>query len=123
MKVLLLIAAIMAWAHGSDAQPYDIVRGPHGGKLQEVLGVEVELLIGDSEVALCAYDTRKDPIDMRAYKASVDIVVGSNRQQITLQPEESGTRLVGKSNAPLRPYSAVTLYVTTPAGVTTGVAF
>lgn len=123
MKVLLLVAAVMLWAHGSDAQPNDIVRGPHGGKLQEVSGIEVELLIGDSEVALCAYDAQKGPIDIRGYKASVDIVAGSNREQIALQPEESGTRLVGKSKAPLRPYSAVTLYVTTPAGVTTDVAF
>lgn len=123
MKVLFLIAAVMLWAHGSDAQPGDIVRGPHGGKLQEVSGVEVELLIGDSEVALCVYGAEKAPLDIRGYKALVDIVTGGNREQITLQPEGSGTRLVGRSKAALRPYSAVTLYVTTPADVTTGVAF
>ena len=66
---------------------------------------------------------QKAPLDVRGYKALVDIVTGGNREQITLQPEETGTRLVGKSNAPLCPYSAVTLYVTTPANVTTGVAF
>lgn len=114
MKMLFLVAAVMLWAHGSDAQPTDIVRGPHGGKLQQISGVEVELLIGDSEVALCVYSTEKAPLDVRKYKALVDIVTGGNREQITLQPEASGTRLVGKSNAPLRPYAAVTLYVTTP---------
>lgn len=123
MKVLFLIVAVMLWANGANAQPNDIVRGPHGGKLQEVAGVEVELLIGDSDVALCVYGTDKAPLNVRGYKASVDIVTGGNREQITLHQEGSGTRLVGKSNAQLRPYSAVALYVTTPTGVTTDVAF
>lgn len=121
--MLFLITTVLLWAHGLGAQPNDVVRGPHGGKLQEVLGLEVELSIGDSDVALCIYDTQKTPLDPRQYKASVDIVTGANRQQFTLQPEDSGSRLVGKSNAPLRPYSAVSLNVTTPAGATTNVAF
>ena len=117
MKVLFLLAAITLWANGSDAQPSDVVRGPHGGKLQEVAGVEIELLFGDSEVALCVYSTERAPLDVRRYKALVDIVIGGNREQITLHPEGSGVRLVGKSNASLRHCSALTLYVTTPADV------
>lgn len=123
MKALFLVAALVLWAHGSVAQSNDIVRGPHDGKLQEVLGFEVELLIGDSDIALCAYGAQKVPLDIRGYKATVDIVAGGNREEITLRPDESGKRLLGKSNVPLRPYSALMLYVTTPAGVTTGVAF
>jgi hypothetical protein len=122
MKILSLIAAIMLWGAPADAQRNDIVIGPHGGKLQEVSGIEVELLIGETEVTLYVYSLEKVLLDVRRYSASVDIVAGGHRELISLRPEET-TKLVGNSKALLRPYSALTLYITVPGSATASVPF
>lgn len=122
MRILSLIAAIIIWGGPADAQRSDIVSGPHGGKLQEVSGLEVELLIGETDVTLYVYSLEKVLLDVRGYSAFVDIVAGGHREQILLRPNET-TKLEGKGKALLRPYSALTLYITIPGNVTASVPF
>lgn len=122
MKTLVMMAAILLWSSTSEAQRTDVVTGPHGGKMQEVAGTEVELLVGEHEVMLCVYSWEDVPLDARRYKAVVTVVSGPNRQKIELQPTKSG-RLGGTGTSALRPYSALSLQLTTPDGVSGTVEF
>lgn len=122
MKSAVLIVALVLWSGAATAQRNDIVTGPHGGKLQEVAGVEVELLVGSQDVTLCVYSNSATLLDARKYEATVTIVSGASRERIALRPTSSG-RLHGAGGAPLRPYSSLTLDLTTPAGLTGRVEF
>lgn len=122
MKTFVMIAALFLWSDVSQAQRgRDIVTGPHGGKMQEVAGVEVELLVGESNVTLCLY-ARDTPLDTSNYRAVVTVVSGPNRERIELRPTTPG-RLGGSSPLPLRPYSTLLLQLTMPNGLTDAVEF
>ncbi|WP_422035570.1 hypothetical protein [Reyranella sp.] len=122
MKTLLLIAAMMFWGGTSGAQRSDVVGGPHGGKLQEVAGVQVELLVGEMEVTVYVYSTDNTPLDVRDFNITVSIVSGRNHELLQLRAEEP-FKLTGNGKAFLRPYSAVKLYLTTPTGMTGSVEY
>ena len=122
MKALVLIAALALFSNASYAQHgRDIVTGPHDGKMQDIGGVEVELLVGEREVTLRLYE-RNAPIDARNFKAVVTIVSGSNRERIELRPTPTG-RLTGSSTSALRPYSALSLELTPPNGPSATIKF
>lgn len=122
MKTLILIAAMVVWSGISEAQRTDIITGPHGGMLQEIADVEVELVVGDRAVTLCVYSSGDVQLDAHSYKAAVTIVSGQNIERIELQPTNLG-RLAGTSPSSLLPFSSLTLDLTTPAGSTGAVEF
>lgn len=122
MKVLFLVAAMLFWGNPIDAQRHDVVTGPHGGILQEVADLQVELLVGDRTVTLYAYSRADVALEIRNYNASVVIVSGANRELVQLQAIDA-FRLEGSSTDLLRPYSSLTLYITTPTGLAGTVAF
>lgn len=122
MKALLMLVAMLAWAEPSGAQRYDVVPGPHAGKLEEVAGVQVELVVGDREVRLCVYDVGDVPQPVAGYSASVEIVSGARHETIALSPSDAVT-LVGQGRGSLQPYSALTLHLTTPTGRSGSVSF
>ena len=121
MKALVLIAALILSSTSYAQHGRDIVTGPHDGKMQDIAGVEVELLVGEREVTLCPYE-RNVPIDIRNYKVVVTIVSGSNRERIELRPTPTG-RLTGSSTSALRPYSALSLELTPPNGPSATIKF
>ena len=122
MKALVLIAALILFSNASYAQHgRDIVTGPHDGKMQEIADVEVELLVSEREVTLCLC-RQNAPIDTSNYKAIVTVVSGASREQIVLRPTTAG-RLGGSSTSALRPYSVLSLELTSPSGTTGTIRF
>ena len=120
MKVIFLLAAVLFWGNPTEAQRNDVVTGPHGGVLQEVADIQVELLVGDRTVTLCAYSRGDEALEVQQYKASV--VSGGTREFIKLQAVDA-FHLEGNSKELLLPYSSLSLHVTTPTGLAGTVAF
>ena len=58
----------------------------------------------------------------RCTTCRVEIVSGDRHEAITLSPSDAVT-LVGRSTGSLRPYSVLTLHLTTPAGRSGSVSF
>lgn len=122
MKALLLLTAMMMWGGMSGAQQYDVVPGPHAGKMQEVAGVQVELFLSETGVRICVYDASDIPLNVEGYTGHVEIVSGGERQTIALTPADKVT-LAGQGKGLLAPYSVLTLVLTTPAGESGKVSF
>ena len=122
MKVIFLIAAMLFWGNPTGAQRNDVLTGPHGGVLQEVADIQVELIVGDRTVTFCAYSRADEALDVQQYKVSVVIVSGANRELIQLQAVDP-FHLEGNSKELLLPYSSLSLHVTTPTGLAGTVAF
>lgn len=122
MKVLFLVSAMLFWGNPIDAQRHDVVTGSHGGILQEVADLQVELLVGDRTVTLYAYSRADVALEIQNYNASVVIVSGANHELVQLQAIDE-FRLEDSSTDLLRPYSSLTLHITAPTGLAGTVAF
>ena len=58
MRKLILCAALMILATGAFAQGHSHgdKKGPHGGPIYDIVGIEVELVVADRTVTLYVYD-------------------------------------------------------------------
>jgi len=101
--------ALAQQSHGHGDQ------GPHGGKMQDVVGVHAELLTADRTLTIHLYDEAGKPVAASGYTASALIGSGGSRQVVQLAPGAENT-ITGTAAAPVARGASITLQIRNPAG-------
>jgi hypothetical protein len=115
MTKFLAALALVLWAGVAAAQHNHGSVGPNGGKMQDVAGVHIELLVSGTVLTLNALDEDNKPVSTAGYAASIQIVSGSNRETVQFAP--SGTAsLKGEAKAAPAANATYTLVIKTAAG-------
>lgn len=93
-----------------------VQKGPNGGLLLEVAGVDAELMTAADSVAINVFvpNTAK-PVPTDGFTATALIVSGSNREAISLTPQGENL-LKGDAKNPIAPDATITLIIKTSEG-------
>jgi hypothetical protein len=118
--IMLLVAGLML---ASPALAEDYEKGPHGGLMLDVAGIDAELLTSGTKVTINVFDADKPvPLPTKGYTAAVLIVGGGGRETVTLAPSGDNS-LTGDAKAAIAPDATVTLTIRTAAGKSGQVKF
>ena len=116
-KLVLTAAAFLMLASGAFAQGHSHgdKKGPHGGPIQDVVGIEAELVLADRAVTVHVYDEAGKPVPSTGYSGSVLVGTGQARQVVQLAPGPDNT-LSGAAAAAVPRGAQVTLQLRSPTG-------
>jgi hypothetical protein len=110
---LLLIAALLS-AVPAFAEEYE--KGPNGGLMLDVAGIDAELLTADKTVTINVFDAKNGkPIATKGYSGAVLIAGGSGRETVTLAPQGENS-LKGDAKTPIAAGATITLTIKTAEG-------
>jgi len=98
------------------------MKGPNGGRMQDVAGVHAELMVSGSTVTINLLDESNKPTSAKGFSGSVLIVSGSARETVQLAAA-GDSALKGEAKAPLAAAAAVTLVLKNAAGKSGQVKF
>lgn len=112
-KLILALAALLAVTTGAHAQGH-ADRGPHGGPMQDIVGIHAELLVADRTLTIHLYDEAGTAVPAAGYSGSALIGAGQARQVVQLAPAGENTLVGTAQTAPPRG-TALTLQLRNPA--------
>ncbi|TAJ88889.1 hypothetical protein [Reyranella sp.] len=125
MRRLLLTVPLLLWTGLAFAQHqhnHANMKGPNGGKMQDVAGIHAELIVNDRTITIYAFGEDSKALSTKGYSGSVLIVSGGNRETVQLTPTGE-TALKGEAKNRLAPDAAITLVIKTDAGKSGQVKF
>lgn len=116
-KLVLMAAAILMLAPAASAQGHSHgdKKGPHGGPLQDVIGIEAELVLAERTVTVHVYDEAGKPVPASGYSGSALVGVGQARKVVQLAPGADNV-LSGTASGTIPRGATVTLQVKVPGG-------
>lgn len=114
MKFALLLVAALSFAATASAEEYE--KGPNGGLMLDVAGVDAELLTTGNTVTFNVFvpNTTK-PVSTMGFTAAVLIAGGSGRETVTLAPQGENS-LKGDAKTPIAAGATITLTIKTAEG-------
>jgi hypothetical protein len=116
-------AVIVALALTSVVAAEEYEKGPNGGLMLDVAGIDAELLTSGNTVTINVFEaTSPKPVSTKGYTAAVLIVSGANREPLTLT-QSGENSLKGEAKKPIPPDAAITLTIKTEAGKSGQVRF
>jgi len=114
MSRLLLILAALVFALPATAEEYE--KGPNGGLMLDVAGIDAELLTNGNTVTINVFNALSPtPVSTRGYSAAVLITGGTGRETVTLAPSSENS-LKGDAKNAIGPGTTVTLTIKTSEG-------
>ena len=114
MRFVLAILAAFSLASPSLAEEYE--KGPNGGLMLDVAGIDAELLTSANTVTINVFEPFKPkPVSTKSYTAAVLIVSGANREPLTLTPSGENS-LKGEARKPIPADATITLTIKTAEG-------
>lgn len=114
MKFIMLFVASLIFASPVLAEDYE--KGPNGGLMLDVAGIDAELLTSGSTVTINVWEPYKpDPVPTKGYSGAVLIVGGAGRETVQLTPSGANS-LKGDAKNPIGPGTTVTLTIKTAEG-------
>lgn len=121
MKFVLALLAALAVASPALAEDYE--KGPNGGLMLDVAGIDAELLTSGNTVTINVFDASSPkPVPTKGYTAAVLIVGGASRETLTLTPSAENS-LKGEAKNPVPPGATITLTIRTAEGKSGQVKF
>lgn len=115
MKLILPLLAALLFVVPALAQHAHGGKGPNGGVIEDVAGVEAELVIAGNVVTIHVFDEQKKAIPTSGFSGSALIVTGSERETLTLTP--SGDNLLkGQAKRDIGKGATVSIVLKTAAG-------
>jgi hypothetical protein len=118
--VLALLAALFA-ASAAVAEEYE--KGPNGGLMLDVAGIDAELLTSGNTVTINVFEAfAPKPVATKGYVAAVLIVSGANRETLSLT-QTGENSLKGDAKNPIPPGAVITLTIKTAEGKSGQVKF
>lgn len=117
MRTSIAAAALLLLASASFAQVHSHgdKKGQHGGAIQDIVGIEAELVVADRGLTVHVYDEAGKPVPAAGYSGSALVGTGQARQVVQLTPG-SGNTLTGAAGAAIPRGAPVTLQLKSPAG-------
>ncbi|HWZ38577.1 MAG TPA: hypothetical protein VNY08_09780 [Bradyrhizobium sp.] len=121
MRYVLAILVALAAASPAFAEEYE--KGPNGGLMLDVAGIDVELQTSGNTVTINVFEAFKPkPVSTKGYTAAVLIVSGANRETLTLT-QSGENSLKGEAKKPIPPDATITLTIKTAEGKSGQVKF
>lgn len=121
MKYALLLIATILLAAPVSAEDYE--KGPNGGLMLDVAGIDAELLTSGNTVTINVFEAFKaKPVSTKGYTAAVLIVSGAGRETVTLMPVGENS-LKADAKSPIPAGATVTLTIKTAEGKSGQVKF
>jgi hypothetical protein len=121
MRFIMSLLAVLMLASPVLAEDYE--KGPNGGLMLDVAGIDAELLTSGTKVTINVFDANKPtPVPTKGYTAAVLIVTGKARETVTLAPSGDNS-LTGEAKAEVAPDATVTLTIRTAEGKSGQVKF
>lgn len=121
MKYALLFIAIILFAAPASAEEYE--KGPNGGLMLDVAGIDAELLTSGNAVTINVFEAFKaKPVSTRGYVGAVLIAGGSARETVALAPQGENS-LMGEAKNPIPAGATITLTIKTTEGKSGQVKF
>jgi hypothetical protein len=115
-NALPVIVALMLTSPAGAQQGHGDHKGPSGGQMIDVAGVEAELLTSGNTITINVFDESHKPVATQGFTASALVVRGSEREIVTLTPSGESA-LKGDAKKPLAG-AAITITMKTAAGKT-----
>ncbi|MEW6394351.1 MAG: hypothetical protein AB1582_07335 [Pseudomonadota bacterium] len=114
MKYALLIIAALAFVTPASAEEYE--KGPNGGLMLDVAGVDAELLTAGATVTINVFaPSTPKPVSTKGFTAAVLITGGSGRETVTLAPQGENS-LKGDAKIAIPAGATITLTIKTAEG-------
>jgi hypothetical protein len=121
MRLVLAILAALSMASPAFAEEYE--KGPNGGLMLDVAGIDAELMTSGNTVTINIFEAYKPkPVSTKGYTAAVLIVSGTNREPVALMPSGENS-LTGEAKAAIVPNATITLTIKTAEGKSGQVKF
>jgi hypothetical protein len=121
MRFILAIITALSMASPAVAEEYE--KGPNGGLMLDVAGIDAELMTSGNTVTINIFEAYKPkPISTKGYTAAVLIVSGTNREPVALMPSGENS-LKGEAKAAIVPDATITLTIKTAEGKSGQVKF
>lgn len=114
MRIILTLIAALVFAVPAFAEEYE--KGPNGGLMLDVAGIDAELLTSGTTVTINVFDAKNaTPIATKDYSAAVLIVGGGGRETVTLAPSGANS-LKGDAKSTIESNTTITLTIKTAEG-------
>ena len=114
MKYTLLLIATILFAVPASAEDYE--KGPNGGLMLDVAGIDAELLTSGNTVTINVFEPFKaKPVSTKGYVGAVLIAGGSTRETLTLAPQGENS-LKGEAKNSISAGATITLTIKTAEG-------
>ena len=121
MRFVVAILAALSMASPAFAEEYE--KGPNGGLMLDVAGIDAELLTSGNTVTINIFEAFKaKPVSTKGYTAAVLIAGGAGRETVTLAPQGENS-LKGDAKIPIAASAIITLTIKTPEGKSGQVKF
>ena len=121
MRFILLLIAALVFAAPASAEEYE--KGPNGGQMLDVAGIDAELLTSGNTVTINVFEAFKTkPVSTKGYTGAVLITGGPSRETVTLAPQGENS-LKGETKNPILAGATITLTIKTAEGKSGQVKF
>ena len=121
MRFVLAILAALSMASPVFAEEYE--KGPNGGLMLDVAGIDAELLTSGNTVTINIFEaTSPKRVSTKGYTAAVLIVSGNSRETLPLAPQGENS-LKGDAKSPIAAGATITLTIKTAEGKSGQVKF
>ena len=121
MRTVSWIVAALLLATPVAAEDYE--KGPNGGLMLDVAGIDAELLTSGNTVTINVFEAFKaKPVSTKGYVGAVLIAGGSGRETVTLAPSGENS-LKGEAKGAIGPGTTITLTIKTFEGKSGQVKF
>ena len=118
MKHLIAIVCLaLMWSAPSYAQhAQGGEKGPNGGPMEDVAGIDAELITAGNKITINVFDPKSTkPVATKNYSAAVLIASCSARETVTLAPQGENS-LQGDAKGPVPAGATITLTIKTAEG-------
>jgi hypothetical protein len=121
MRFVLTTVAALLMASPASAEEYE--KGPNGGLMLDVAGIDAELLTSGNTVTVNVFEASSPkPVSTKGYTAAVLIAGGAGRETVTLAPQGENS-LKGDAKNPIAASATITLTIKTAEGKSGQVKF
>lgn len=117
MKYVFIILLSFIWSAPSFAQhSHANEKGPNGGPMEDVAGIDAELVTSGNKVTINIFDPKNaKPVATKGYSGAVLIVNGTAKETVALAVSGENS-LQGEAKTAIAPGAAVTLTIKTAEG-------
>lgn len=117
MKLVFMILLSLIWSAPSFAQhSHGSEKGPNGGQMEDVAGIDAELVTSGNKVTINVFDPKNaKPVATKGYSGAVLITNGTAKETVTLSASGENA-LQGEAKTAIAPGAVVTLTIKTAEG-------